>query len=88
MNSKNNAPRVMVVLLEYNQAKQHVFVRGCWPREEYDYQKYSPLETQNIQHAVKVFEGIDHKNGVGFEGLVPGTTEEEYHSQKETERGA
>jgi hypothetical protein len=60
--------RIMVVLIEWRPSKKSVTVRGCWPQD--DYRTPEKLEPDNIQHAVQVFEGMDHKNHVGFQGLV------------------
>ncbi len=62
------ATRIMIVLIEWRPSLKRVTVRGCWPKDEY---KTMPLlEDDNQQNAVQVFEGIDMKSHVGFDGLA------------------
>lgn len=62
-------PRILTVLLEYSPTQQRVMVRGVWPEGEQAYRK--PLEAENQQNYVRVFEGVDMKANVGFAGLMP-----------------
>ena len=64
----SSTPQIMRVLIEWRPSKKRVTVRGCWP--DADYRRLPLLEPDNIQHDVQVFEGVDMKNHVGFEGLV------------------
>jgi hypothetical protein len=72
----------MVVLIEWRPSKKRVTVRGCWPRD--DFKPLPVLEPGNTQHDVQVFEGVDMKSHVGFEGLI----EECSNNKGQTQRPA
>lgn len=61
-------PKIMVVVVEWRPSLKRVTVRGCWPAE--GFKPVPVLEDGNIQNNVQVFEGVDMKSHVGFEGLI------------------
>ncbi len=66
---RNDSPRIVTVLIEYSEERSRVTVRGVWPGK--DMLAKPPLLKGNLQNYVQVFEGVDHKWNVGFDGLTP-----------------
>ncbi len=60
-------PKVKTVVIEYRKKLKKVVVRGVWDGIA---PKIEPLEGGNVQNYVRVYEGVDMKYHVGFEGLV------------------
>jgi len=57
---------IKVVVIEWRPTKNRVTVRGVFAKGS---PRLELLEPENIQNYVQVFEGIDHKSNVGFDGL-------------------
>lgn len=58
-----NMPESITVLIEYSLKQKRVIVRGAWRGTP---TMLEPLEPDNQQNYVKVFDGVDMKYNVGF----------------------
>lgn len=61
-------PDTITVLIEYVPSQKRVMVRAAW-RDGKEY--LEPLEPDNKQNYVSVFDGVDMKYHTGFQGLEP-----------------